>query len=237
MKAGKEFKKHQRQTEKFNQLLLDLGFPQYFQWAVLPPYDIVSHSIRGMAGTMMDMFRQPQKLIELCESLNEMNMARPTPRPNKYGYIRVFMTNTRGSDDFMSNEQFDKFYWPTMKKLINNLIERGMTPCMFFEGNFTSKLEYLLELPRGKMLARLDRTDIYRAKEVLKDHMCIQGNVPSTLLQTGTVEDVKAYCKDLIDNIGKDGGFILSPRSSTDEVKPENLKAMIDFTQEYGVYN
>ena len=237
IKAGKEFKKYQKQTEKFNQMMLDMGFPQYFQWAVLPPYDIVSHSIRGMAGTMMDMFRQPDKLIEMCEHLNEMSMARPTPKPNKYGHIRVFMTNTRGSDDFMSNEQFDKFYWPTMKKLINNLIERGMTPCMFFEGNFTSKLEYLLELPKGKMLARLDRTDIYRAKEILKDHMCIQGNVPSSLLQTGTVEDVKSYCKDLIDKIGKDGGFILSPRSSTDEVKPENLKAMIDFTHEYGVYN
>jgi uroporphyrinogen-III decarboxylase len=60
--------------------------------------------------------------------------------------------------------------------------------------------------------------------------------VPSTLLQVGTVQQVKGYCKELIDTVGQDGGFILSPRSSTDEVKPENLKAMIEFTQEYGVY-
>ena len=52
----------------------------------------------------------------------------------------------------------------------------------------------------------------------------------------GTVQDVKDYCKKLIDVVGKGGGFILAPRSSTDEVKPENLKAMIDFTHEYGVY-
>ena len=108
---------------------------------------------------------------------------------------------------------------------------------MFFEGNFTSRLEYLLELPKGKMLARFDTTDFVRAKEVLKGHMCIQGNVPSSLLQTGTVQDVKDYCKKLIDTVGKNGGFILSPRSSTDEVKPANLKAMIDFTHEYGVYS
>jgi uroporphyrinogen-III decarboxylase len=86
------------------------------------------------------------------------------------------------------------------------------------------------------MLARLDTTDIHRAKEILKGHMCIQGNVPSTLLQAGSVQDVKDYCKNLIDTVGKDGGFILSPRSSTDEVKPENLRAMIDFTHEYGLY-
>jgi uroporphyrinogen-III decarboxylase len=87
------------------------------------------------------------------------------------------------------------------------------------------------------MIVRLDSTDIYKAKEILKDHLCIQGNVPSSLLQAGTVDDVKEYCKKLIDDIGKDGGFILSPRSSTDEVNPRNLKAMIDFTHEYGVYN
>ena len=117
------------------------------------------------------------------------------------------------------------------------MIERGGTMCVFFEGDFTKKLEYLLELPKGKMIVRLDSTDIYKAKEILKGHHCIQGNVPSSLLQAGTVDDVKEYCKKLIDDIGKDGGFILSPRSSTDEVKPENLKAMIDFTHEYGVYN
>jgi uroporphyrinogen-III decarboxylase len=93
-----------------------------------------------------------------------------------------------------------------------------------------------LDFPKGSILVHVDSTDIYRAKDILRGHLCLQGNVPSTLLQTGTVQDVKDYCKRLIDYVGKDGGFILSPRSSTDEVKPENLKAMIEFTREYGRY-
>jgi len=148
----------------------------------------------------------------------------------------MFMTNTRGSDDFMSTKQFDQFYWPTFKKLVMNLIERGATPMIFFEGNFTSRLEYLLEFPKGSFLARFDTTDIFKAKEILKGHICIEGNVPSSLLQVGSIQDVKNYCKKLIDVIGKDGGYILSPRSSTDKVNPANLKAMIEFTKEYGVY-
>ena len=236
-KVGREMRLWQKRIAKFNQMMLDMGFPQYFQGGALPPFDIVSHSMRGMAGTMMDMFRQPDKLLEACDKILQQTLERPMPRPNKFGNIRFFMTNTRGSDDFMSKKQFDKFYWPTMKRLIEALIERGATPCMFFEGNFTSRLEYLLELPKGKMLARFDTTDFVKAKEVLNGHMCIQGNVPSSLLQTGTVQDVKDYCKKLIDTVGKNGGFILSPRSSTDEVKPANLKAMIDFTHEYGVYS
>jgi uroporphyrinogen-III decarboxylase len=235
-KMGREIRKWQKRMAQFNQMINEEGSPQYFQSSAGPPYDLISHSIRGMSGTMMDMFRQPDKLIEACDKILEWSLARPIPKPNKFGHTRVFMTVTRGSDDFLSKKQFDTFYWPTFRKLVHYLIDHGMTPCIFFEGTFTSRLEYLLEFPKGKMLARLDRTDIYRAKQVLKDHVCIQGNVPSTLLQTGTVQQVKDYCKDLIDKIGKGGGFILSPRSSTDEVNPVNLRAMIDFTHEYGVY-
>jgi hypothetical protein len=235
-KTGREIRRWQTRMRKFDLMMQDMGFPQYFQGAALPPYDIISHSMRGMSGTMTDMYRRPEKVLQACEKILELTLARPIPKPNAMGNIRYFMTNTRGSDDFLSPKHFDTFYWPTCKKLVQTLIDRGVTPCIFFEGNFTSRLSYLLEFPKGKLLARLDTTDIFKAKEILKDHVCIQGNIPSTLLQVGTVQDIKDYCKKLIDVVGKGGGFILSPRSSTDEVKPENLKAMIDFTQEYGVY-
>ena len=235
-KAGRELRKWQKRTMKFNLMMLDCGFPQYYQGFAGPPYDLLSISMRGMRGTMIDLYHQPDKVLAACDKMLQLTLDRPMPPPNEFGNMRLFMTVTRGSDDFLSKAQFDKFYWPTFKKLILSLIERGGTPCVFLEGNFTSKLEYLLDFPKGKMLIRLDTTDIYRAKEVLKGHLCIQGNVPSSLLQTGTIQAVKDYCKNLIDTVGKDGGFILSPRSSTDEVKPENLRAMIDFTREYGVY-
>jgi len=235
-KAGREMRKWRSKIDKFNQMVLDMGFPQFLQGAAMPPYDVISHSLRGMSGTMLDMFRQPDKLIELCEFILKQTLERPTPPPNEYGNTRIFMTNTRGSDDFLSKKQFDTFYWPTFKKLVLALIERGMTPCIFFEGKFTSRLEYLLEFPKGSILARFDTTDIFRAKEVLRDHTCIEGNVPSSLLQMGSVQDVKDHCKKLIDVVGKGGGYIISPRSSTDEVNPENLRAMIEFTKEYGVY-
>jgi uroporphyrinogen-III decarboxylase len=235
-KAGREIRKWLSKTEEFNQILLDYGIPQLFQGAAMPPFDVVSHSMRGMKGAMLDMYRRPDKLQEACEFLLEKTLEKPMPKPNEFGNLRIFMTNTRGSDDFMSMQQFKAFYWPTFKKLVMTLIERGATPCIFFEGTFTSRLEFLLEFPKGKMLARFDRTDIFKAKEILKDHLCIEGNVPSFLLQTGSVQEVKDYCKKLIDVVGKGGGYILGPRSSTDEVKPENLKAMIEFTKEYGRY-
>ena len=152
------------------------------------------------------------------------------------GNPMVFIPLHRGADGFMSLQQFEKFYWPTFKGLLMGLIDAGLVPCPFFEGDFTSRLEYLLEIPRGKMMGYFDCSDIFKVKEVLGNHMCIMGNVPASLLQTGTPDDIKKHCKALIDVVGKDGGYIMAPRSAIDEVKPENLKAMIDFTHEYGVY-
>ena len=234
--AGRELRKCKAREAEFDQLLRDYGLPQMFQGDIMPPFDVVSHSLRGMKGTMLDMFRQPDKLLATCEFLLEKALERPLPPPNDNGQTRMFITNTRGSDNFMSTKQFETFYWPTFKKLVMSLIERGATPCVFFEGNFDSRLEYLLDFPKGSILVRLDKTDIFKAKEILGGHLCIEGNVPSTLLQMGSVQEVKDHCKKLIDVVGKGGGFILGPRSSTDEVKPENLKAMIEFTKEYGRY-
>jgi uroporphyrinogen-III decarboxylase len=60
------------------------------------------------------------------------------------------------------------------------------------------------------------------------------GNVPSPLLQVGSVTEVEEYCRKLIETCGKGGGFILSNGSSIDEAKPENVKAMIDSVKKYG---
>jgi hypothetical protein len=233
---GRENRKLFGKQVKFFKLLNRYGYYPSPMVGAMPPYDTVSHQIRGMTGTMHDMFRQPDKLLELIDFILKETLAKTPLVPDENGEIRIFMTNTRGSDDFLSKKQFDTFYWPAFKKLVVGLCAKGATPYIFFEGKFDSRIEYLLEFPKGKFVARFDASDIFRAKEILKGHCCIEGNIPSSLLQVASKEDVIAYCKKLIDVVGKDGGYILAPRSSTDEVKPENLKAMIEFTKEYGVY-
>ena len=143
----------------------------------------------------------------------------------------------KGSHSFMSLEQFKTFYWPTLRKLILGLIDGGLTPCVFFEGDYNSRLEIIGDIPRGKAIYWFERADIFRAKEILGDTVCIKGNVPSSLLCTGTPQDVIEYCRKLIDVVGKGGGFIMDGDIGiADEARVENVRAMVDFTREYGVY-
>ncbi|MDR9756630.1 MAG: uroporphyrinogen decarboxylase family protein [Thermoanaerobacterales bacterium] len=123
-----------------------------------------------------------------------------------------------------------------MKKVMLALIDEGLVPFIYSEGEYTTRLELLADVPKGKVIYHFERVDIYKAKEILGGIACLTGNVPNNLLYTGTPEDVKDYCRELIDVWGKGGGFILDAAAVIDEAKAENIKAMIDFTKEYGVY-
>jgi hypothetical protein len=237
LKAADEASKWRSAMSSFDDEMASLGFPCHARASSSAPFDEISDFLRGMRGAMIDMYRQPDKLIQACEMLLSMQIERASVAASRGSPKRVFIPLHRGADGFMSLKQFETFYWPTLKRLILALVERGLTPCPFFEGDYTTRLEHLRELPKGKVLCHFDATDMLRVKEVLGGHLCIMGNVPSSLLQAGTVQEVKAYCKKLIDVAGKDGGFIMTHRSAIDEANPANVKAMIDFTKEYGVYN
>ncbi len=236
-KAGREIARWREKIIEFENEVEKLGFPLTRMGPGGAPFDVISDNVRGMAGAMLDMYRQPENLLKACNQILEKTLERISALPQRNDNPRVFMALHRGSDGFMSLKQFETFYWPGLKAVILAIVDKGMVPGIFFEGDWTQRLEYLLELPRGKVLGHFDTTDIVRAKEVLNNHMCIRGNVPATLLRTGTVQDVRDYCKTLIDIVGKDGGLIVCPRVVPDEGTAENIHAMIDFTKEYGVYN
>ena len=65
---------------------------------------------------------------------------------------------------------------------------------------------------------------------------CIIGNVPTSLVMTGTPQQVKEHCRKLIEVCGKGGGYVLAGGANVDEGNPENIRAMMAAAKEYGVY-
>jgi uroporphyrinogen-III decarboxylase len=57
-----------------------------------------------------------------------------------------------------------------------------------------------------------------------------------SLLQVGSVQQVKDHCKRLIETIGRDGGYVMGHSVVLDEARIETVRAMVDATREYGVY-
>jgi hypothetical protein len=238
-KAAELQAEFQRRDINFSEEMARLGFPSYNTPRLMAAaaFDTISDFLRGMRGSMLDMYRLPDKLLEACDMLckQTINTIKAFPAPKDGSVNRVFMALHRGSDGFMSLPQFEKFYWPTLKKVILALIDAGWTPCPFFEGTWDQRLEYLCELPKGKVLCHFAKTDPEKAKAILGGHLCFMTDVPGFILQAGTVSEVEDYCKNLIKKCGKDGGFIMTA-TALDEARPENVKAMIDITKNYGRY-
>ncbi|MDR1027906.1 MAG: hypothetical protein LBL63_00620 [Clostridiales Family XIII bacterium] len=239
-KAGEEQAKFYDCNEEVSKLL---GMPQFlepgFTGLNTPPFHQIVDYLRGMHGIALDMFKRPEKLIAAMERLMEWSLARAeTAPPEAFGKRRVMAGgNHFSSEEFISRKHFDTFVWPTWKRCLIGLIDRGFVPRWLMEGKNDDRMDPFLELPKGKAIIHFEKIDMARAKEMLADHICIAGNVPASLLWGGSPQEVEDYCKDLIRVCGKNGGFILTSGGSMDDAKPENLKAMIDAAEKYGRYN
>jgi hypothetical protein len=216
--------------------LAEAGFPSSWAAMAQPPFDFVGDFLRGRKGVMLDMYRCPEKLEAAAEKMLPMAIEMAVRGAQMSHNPRVFIAIHGGVEGFMSLDQYKRFYWPTLQRLLVALAEEGLHPFVLVEGGSTSRLETMADIPAGKVCYWFDHVDMRRAKEVLGGKACIAGNVPIALLTVGTPDDVRAYCKDLIDNVAVDGGFIMGPSGQTEDVKIENVKAMVDFTKEYGVY-
>lgn len=235
VKAGKAQLAAQKEMSTFDAEMEALGHTNLSPGGAGAPFDIISDSLRGMRGAMMDMYRVPDKLIKVCNMYVDQSLERAASFAKVSKNKRVFMALHRGSDGFMSIDQFKTFYWPTYKKVVMGLIDLGLTPVPFYEGIWDQRLEFLKEFPKGKTIAHFAQTNMKLAKEILGGHTTIMGDVPSSILQVGTVGQVEDYCKKLIDDCGKDGGLIVT-HMPIDEADPKLVKAMVDFVAKYGVY-
>jgi hypothetical protein len=237
--AGKKIEEFRKVIGDSYEEMAQLGFPA---WAPLgtgvggAPFDTVSSSLRGMKGSMLDMYRQPEKLLQACDKILERKIAASKPAdPAKRGNPKKLgMPLWRGDKAFMSDAQFKKFYWPGLKKALQANIDLGYVPVPFFEAEFGDRLECLLELPKGKVLASIEHMDALKAKEILGNHTCLFVRSPLSS-KLWSIQEVESYIKQLIDKCGKKGGLILNIRLP-DKATTEGIQAMLKSIKEYGRY-
>jgi hypothetical protein len=216
--------------------MMALGYPPYYGGASKAPFDILGDTLRGTREVIIDMYRRPEKVLAACERLVPVAIDWALRRPGGIATPVVFLPLHKGADGFMNDEQFHKFYWPTLKAVLLGLIEEGCVPFLFAEGRYGSRLEAIMDLPKGKTVWLFDQTDMAKAKKTIGTVACIQGNVPLSLLYAGTAADTAAYVRNLIDVAGEGGGYVVDIGAVADAGKDENLRAMVDTVLEYGRY-
>ena len=203
-----------------------------------PPFELLSMT-RSMSEFTKDMYRLKDELVEIMWAMQKESIDMAVKSCKNSGVPRAFIVGCRCGTTFLNKKNFQTYSWPWIKDGALRLIERGITPIFHLDTDWGRAMEYFLELPKGKCIIETDgATDLFKAREVLKDHMCLSGDVPPALLSVGSTSEVEDYSRKLISVLGKGGGYIFSngctmPANS----KHANVKAMFEAVEKYGRYD
>lgn len=210
------------------------GIPPIYAGFAYAPFDMIGDSMRGTVDIMMDMYDHKEELLRLIDVMTDFAIKDTIAGCSGKEVPYVWFWLHKGVDEFMSDEQFRTFYWPSLRRYLTEVADAGLTPMVYVEGAYNTRLEYLKEVPPGKVIYNFEYTDMEAAKKTLGGHSCIMGNVPAVMLTYGTPDEVRDYCKWLIDTCAPGGGYIMDTGTMVDDAMPENIEAMFETTFTYG---
>ncbi|MFZ7132514.1 MAG: uroporphyrinogen decarboxylase [Eubacteriales bacterium] len=201
---------------------------------VYAPYDFIADVLRGFTGVSMDIRRNPQQVIEACESVLPLMVK--SGITNKHSvmsdtYLPLHMA------PFMRQKDFEKFYWPTFKKMVEQIMATGQGMSFFCEQDWTRYLDYLQDLPSGIRL-RFEYGDPKVFKEKLGKRHIISGFYPVSMFKSATVEECKDKAKELLDILAPGGNcsFDVDKVMATYEGGKEKYIEVFNLVKEYGRY-
>lgn len=202
------------------------------------PLDLILDFLRDFQGTMMDVRRRPEEMVEACDSLADyvvesVDRSYPKHVAGKTVYVPLH------APQFLRPKIFEKVYYPSFMKVLEKFNERGLKALLYFEKNWEHLYDYLKELPLDTVVGYFEDDDIRKAKKELGSRMCIVGGMPIHKLMYGSVQDCVDEAKGLIDDVAPGGGYIFCTNvilHNSGDTKPENLRAVNEFVRDYGKY-
>lgn len=238
-KIGEQDAKQAAATADITNKLAAMGYPTMMSGISEAPYDILGDYFRGTMGIFEDL--TDPDMAEYIDQACDMFAEQQIKALQYFRYVdmpvkRVFFPLHKAMDGFMSEKQFERFYWKPLKKIMMALIDMGVTPFIYTEGPYDSRIDMLTDVPKGKVLYHFEKCDMKRAKEKLSGIACISGNLSVSLMEFGKKEEVENQVKYLLETCAPGGGYIFDFNGSLENCKPENLDAMFETFEKYCKY-
>jgi hypothetical protein len=228
MDAGTALMKMLGTVGQYSAQIAGEGFPGMGLNIVKTPFDYLGDTLRGTKGILTDMYRRPNELLAACERYVPILIKSIVAASDRTGAPAAMYVLHKGADGFMSDAQFRKFYWPTWKQVMMGLYEEGIICQLFIEGTYDSRLEYLAEMPEKSLVCHFDKSNMRRVKEILSNKFTIAGNVSAALMSTGSTDEVRAACDELVDLYQDAPGYIMAFGCGFEMTTAEKMRAFQD---------
>ncbi len=190
---------------------------------------------RSMVKFTEDLYYKPEMVEKAMKTMTREVIEEWTGGCQIFDQKFAFIIEERAGGFFYPPKIFERFWLPYTLEIVDALWSQGIITWFHLDTSWDKNMQYFKKFPRGSVVLALDGTsDIFAAKEVLRNHLCLAGDVHPAMMSIGKPEEVEAYCKKLIDGVGSDGGFILGSGCEVPAaVNPENLRAMVQTAKTY----
>lgn len=200
------------------------------------PFDFLADFFRSFTGVSKDIRRMPEKVVEACEALTPLLIKKGKPMgPSTFGQVMIPLH----MGPYMREKDFEKFYWPTLKKQVEAINEMGINVGLFVEHDYMRFLDYLYDLPENTVL-RFEYGDPKIIKEKLGKKHVISGFYPLMMLHSNKKSECVDKAKELIDALAPGGKFIFDFDKSAFDMSGnivENLQAVLEYVRVHGKYD
>ena len=227
------YQHHLGRNAHYAQILQDqYGVVRFSGGKMYPPFDVIFDRLRGIVGTLTDMRRQPEMLLQACSALMPLykqqlaGLSAPIPM----GYCTVH------APTYLSNAQWEKFFWPQFREMILYCYEKGSKATVNLQGKWMRFLPYFKEIPKGTLRIQIEEDDPIEAVRAIGEYHTVETGIPIQFYLTHSKQECLDYAKEICDACAPGGGFIFSMDKyalSARDIQKENMQAVFRFVHEY----
>ncbi|MEM3406432.1 MAG: uroporphyrinogen decarboxylase family protein [Nitrososphaerota archaeon] len=196
----------------------------------------LSSLLMGIDSFLTKIIKNPKLIHELnkicleaCKAFAEAKI--------EYGANVITVSDPIASISVISPEMFKDFSKPYLSNILSYIRRKGGISSLHICGETTPILEQFLEMDT-KIVELDSKVDLSIAKNKIGKKICIMGNINTSLLRSGKIEEIEIEVKKCIEKVAMNGGYILSSGCEVPIDTPiENIKALVTSSKKYGVYN
>lgn len=198
---------------------------------------ILSH-YRGIKQAALDLRRNYSQLKEHCALLEAGSLETieklcqiDEPNPN----AAFDFSSGMNEQSILNRKQFEDLLWPFYGKYFELLARYGKTTTFTVQADMLRFADLFQDVKQGTVAMGHETDDAYDIRKQLPN-ICIMGGMTLEYLSKKTPEECVDYGKRLIDDLGRDGGFIMSTSrilTYRNDCNRDNQLALNEFVRNY----
>ena len=236
LEAAEEKQRMMDIVAKYSEKLNALGYYSISGGGSATAFDMLGDTLRGTFGMMPDLVLERDNVKRALDMFVKIHIRQTLDfcqsTGSKYGWVMLH----KGFDNFISDKDYAELYWPYLRQWIEALIDHDITPVVYTEGSYNTRLPYLKEVPKNKVIYHFEEVDLQLAKKELGDVACLMGGFPAYTVTYGTPEQIDEKVKETLDIMAPGGGYLFTTGYSLEDCPKENMEALLEAVEKYGKY-